>query len=191
MGWPSAIATLIAVVIGSALTLAIQFFLFYHNTRKERIFKMREALAEFGAAGHFYLDVMNNLAGLVQRSMRPPNPATTEEEKRWDRLTEDRERQAGIAYYASRDRLHSAKAKLYVLADNKAIQASVHRMWQQLIDVTPSTGPTQTTDRSHPHFVAIPALRTELETWLAKTASELASLSWFRPPEPPMPVKTS
>ncbi len=109
------IATLLAVIIGAGVASFTQILLFIHAARKERIFKVREALGDFGAAAYAYLDAQENLAAFGQRQMNTPLPHTVvpidvqppeelaKEYARHDTFFDARERAAGAAYWSQRE----------------------------------------------------------------------------------------
>jgi hypothetical protein len=178
--------TLTSVAFGAGLTFFSQGFFFYHSARKERLWKVRDALTEFGAAGFAYLEAQYNIGADLQRqlnSMFPGSsfpsamePPASDEATREGSLFDKRMEKASVAYWTSRERLLASKARLYVLSADKDIQARVQSMWKRLLDMKPAGGTPPQQPYVHPQFATVQALMGELDEWLSATADKLPNL---------------
>lgn len=186
MSW---LPALIGAIIGATIASGTQLFLFINTARKERIHKVRDALAEFGAAAFGYLDAQENLAAFVQRQMNMPRPSEqppidvqppeelAKEYARQDAILDARERAAGTAYWDQRAKLLASKAKLIVLTSDRGIQLRTTEMWQRLIDMKPSAeGPLPGDGLSNPEFALVKLLRSEVDQWLTETSEQVSKL---------------
>jgi hypothetical protein len=180
------ITTLVSVAFGAGLTFFSQGFFFFHNARKERLWKVRDALAEFGAAGFAYLEAQYNIGADLQRQLTSlpscssissvlESPSSTED-TRQESLFDKRMEKAGVAYWASRERLLASKARLYVLTADKGIQERVQSMWKRLLDMKPAGATPPQQQYVHPQFATVQVLMGELDEWLSATADKLPDL---------------